>query len=689
MGTFVGIDLGTTFSAVAFINREGNPEIIPTDYGRTVTPSVVYLGKGGPIVGEEAKERQALGEVEIASFFKRSMGDSQFELFFQGKSYTPVDLSALVLQHLKQVAENHLGENVTHAVITVPAYFNNMQREATIEAAGRAGLEVLSIINEPTAAAFAYGMRPTQGAQTVLVYDLGGGTFDVSVVRITESEQQVLGTGGDHNLGGKDWDDRVFGYLVQQFEETFGTDPVGDDFNQLLVKTEEAKKSLSVRESVEIRVQHEGHKGLFTLTRSQFEDLTSDLMERTQRLTEQVLGEINLSWSDLTNVLLVGGSTRMPMVRTYVERMSGRPPLTAVNPDEAVALGAAIQAAMDMEEGSALQTPLYGLAGRKKSVDVISHSLGMIAVNEAQTRYIISIIIQKNQPIPSRQARPFTLRISQRGENKLEVYMTQGESDDPMTCAYLGRYVFSDIPALAARQAILDITYAYDKNGVVNVSAVERSTGKPLSLSIEPLPSDVPDRFALPPAQNVAREHLTVYLSFDLSGSMSGAPLTEAKKAAHAFISQCDLSSTSVGLISFSDNVLVDIKACQDAKKLSKAIDGLTIGRTGGGNEAHPFDEIHKLLTGVTGVRYALVLADGVWSNQSRAIQQAKRCHEAGIEIVGVGFGGADRKFLQAISSSDEHSFFTNMNALTETFSTIAQELTEEGSISKRGGLRF
>lgn len=695
MSTFVGIDLGTTFSVVAYINQEGKPEGIPNEYGRLVTPSVVYLGEDGPIVGDEAKERQAFGEIEIAAFFKRHMGDPYFELLFDGNTYSPTDLSALVLKQLKEVAEQHLAKPVTHAVITVPAYFNNMQREATIEAGKLAGLEVLSIISEPTAAAFAYGMRPTQGTQTVLVYDLGGGTFDVSVVQITPTEQRVLGTGGDHNLGGKDWDDRIFAYLVQKFEEQFGREPVGDDFNELLVKSERAKQSLSVRESVKIRVQAGRQKGTYELTRQQFEALTSDLMERTQRLTEQVLEEINLTWRDLTNVLLVGGSTRMPMVKEYVARMSGKPPLTSVNPDEAVALGAAIQAALDIEGQQATNKPQFFLAGRKKSVDVMSHSLGMIAINEDNSKYINSIIIEKNQPIPSRQTRPYTLRVSRRTESKLEVYMTQGETDDPMSCAYLGKYVFSNMPSVADKKAILDITYAYDKNGVVKVSAEERSSKQPLTLSIEPLPDDVPDRFALPPTQHVAREHLTVYLAFDLSGSMDGRPLREAQKAAHAFISQCDLSNTSIGLISFSDSVLVDVNACQNAKKLANAINKLSIGRTGYGNGTHPFDEIHKLFTGgflskgVEGLHYALVLADGVWSNQRGAIRQAKKCHAAGIEIIGIGFGGADKKFLRQISSSDEHSFFTSMNDLTETFSHIAQELTEGGDMSRLSGLRI
>jgi uncharacterized protein YegL len=246
----------------------------------------------------------------------------------------------------------------------------------------------------------------------------------------------------------------------------------------------------------------------------------------------------------------------------------------------------------------------------------------------------------------------------------------------------LGKYVFSNIPAVASGTAVLDIAYAYDKNGVVNISAVERSSGQPLTLTIEPLPPDVPDRFALPPPPETSmREHMTVYLAFDLSGSMSGDPLKEAQKAAHEFVRQCDLSSTSIGLISFSDTVSPDLAASQDAKQISRAIDGLVCGSTGYGNATDPFREILQRLKEASGVRYALVLADGVWSNQSLAVQRAQACHAEGIEIVGIGFGGADETFLRQISSSSQHSFFTDMHRLTETFSAIAQELTESGGL--------
>lgn len=677
MAKFVGIDLGTTYSVVAYINAQGKAEVIPNEHGNAVTPSVIYFGRGTPTVGDVAKEYQETGATEIASFFKRCMDDAYFLLTFHGKSYTAIDLSALVLGYLKRQAENFLGEPVTDAVITVPAYFTNVQRTATIEAGRKAGLNMLRIINEPTAAALAYGLRPSaQQEQKVLVYDLGGGTFDVSLVSITPTELQVIATDGDHHLGGKDWDDRLISHLETLFEQEFGVELLGDDINELRVQAEKLKRSLSQKQQAEIRVQAVGYTGAYTIDRATFEELTRDLMERTQMLTEQVLREANLSWQDLSGVLPVGGSTKMPMVTEYIRRMSGKPPMSGIHPDEAVGLGAAIQAAMDMEQ---CQQPVYRLAGRKATVDVIAHGLGLIAENHDRSCYVNSILIRKNLPIPSTQTRPYQMKTRRGGQTELEVFLTQGESEDPMQCTYLGRYVFSDFPALSTKHAVLDITYAYDKNGTVNISAVERSTRRPLTLTVHPVPPDVPERFAGRPVDLTTREHLTIYLAFDLSGSMRRRPLKEAQKAAEQFVSQCDLTTTSIGLIGFSDNVHVELHATQNSQKIARAISRLRCGSTGYSNEGDPFEEIYRLCATVSGLRWAVVLADGVWVHQRAAIMRARRCHEAEINIVAVGFGEADQAFLQQIASSSEQSFFTDMNGLTETFTTIAQELTESG----------
>ena len=687
MNNFVGIDLGTTYSVVAYIDSDGRPQVIPNEEGRALVPSVVAFEGDTSLVGDEAKEQQALGKMEVASFFKRSMGDPNFVLSFYGHDYTPIDLSSLVLAHLKAQVERFFHAPVQDAVITVPAYFTHAERTATIEAGQKAGLRVLKIISEPTAAALAYGLRPGagRGAQKVLVYDLGGGTFDISLVAIMEDELRVLGTDGDHNLGGKDWDDCLISYIAQQFEAEFGAELVGDDFNTLRVQVEQLKRTLSAREQADMRVQAGGYSQTYTVARTTFESLTSHLLERTQLLTERVLQDKGLHWSDINGVLLVGGSTRMPMVRNLVERLSGKPPISGVHPDEAVALGAAVQAAMEMEQIAGSSIPKYRLAGRKATTDAIAHSLGMIAENADRSRYINSILIAKNLPIPASQTRPYHMNIRRGGDSRLEVFLTQGESDDPQQCVYLGKYVFTDFPPVSDKLAVLDITYNYDKNGVVQIAAVERSSGQPLKLTVEPVPADVPARFAGRPIDQQVREHMTVYLAFDLSGSMSGAPLAEAKKAAEKFVSQCDLTTTAVGLVSFSDSVHIDQEATQNAKNIERAIHGLSIGRTGYGNMAHPFKTLFDLLNQMPGMRYAVVLADGVWVHQNAAIREAQRCHQTGIEVIAIGFGGADRNFLAQIASSSEQSFFTDLNRLGEAFSTIARELTETAGEPRAG----
>lgn len=685
MGTFIGIDLGTTFSVVAYIDADGKAQCIPNDQQRLITPSVVDLSSNPPIVGDEAKEKQALGEESVYSFFKRDMGNPNALYIESNQKYTPIDLSALVLQYLKHSAETFLNQSVTDAVITVPAYFNNMQREATLEAGRKAGLNVLRIINEPTAAAYAYGIRPTATQAKVLVYDLGGGTFDISLVEITSNELHVIATAGDHMLGGKDWDDRILLYLTSEFEREFGVELLGNQINDLMILAERTKISLSTKQTVKVPIKTSLDSTTYELTRTQFEELTRDLMERTEMLVNQVLDDAGLTWVEIGGVVLVGGSTRMPMVRDYVERMSAKSALTGCNPDEAVALGAAIQAAIDIEQRQA--TPIMQLAGRKIAIDVISHSLGMIAQNEDGTKYINSIIVQKNKPIPCEQTRPYQLRLRRGGQNRLEVFMTQSETTDPMSCAYLGKYVFTEIPSLSVESAVIDIIYAYDRNGVVQVSAIERSTKQALKLIIEPLPEDIPDRFLLPPTVEIQREHLNLYLAFDLSGSMSGQPLLEAKKAATGFSSQCDITNTSLGIIEFSDSVLTTTGISQNIKQINHGIDTLQIGRTGYGNATHPFDEILNHLERAKGLRYAIILTDGVWNDQAAAIRAAQRCHQIGIEIIAIGFGGADKAFLRKISSSEEFSFFTNLADLSETFSAIAQELTENSGQIDPGSL--
>ena len=682
MAPTVGIDLGTTYSAVAWVTPDGMPAVIPDGTGDTLTPSVVSFAGPGPIVGATAKADQARGEADVAAFFKSSMGDPAFIRRLGGRDWSATGLSSLVLAHLKAQAERALGEPVAKSVITVPEYFTHPQRAATIKAGRIAGLDVPRIISEPTAAALAYGLRPGAGAGRFVVYDLGGGTFDVSVVRLTDDSLDVIAATGDHELGGRDWDDRIAVELGARFRAETGADLLAGEVGDLLVAIEQLKRTLSARRSAEIRVSKGTRSTRYTVTRAEFEAASADLLERTAQLTGQALSDAELTWAEIDGVLPVGGSTRMPMVREWIERMSGRPPMGGIHPDHAVVLGAAVQAALLSAADDAGSRPL--LAGRRRVNDVVAHSLGMIAESPDRSRYLNSVLLRRNSTIPCDAVRPYQFDVTA-DHAELEVFLTQGETDDPAESTYLGRYLVTGFPSGVTGAAVIDIAYAYDENAVVSVSAVERSTHTPLNVRVDELPGDVPGRFLGPPAAGGSREPTTVYLAFDLSGSMSGQPLAEAQRAAKAFVSQVDLTMTSVGLIAVSDRVRTQLEASQNATAIDQAIDGLRLGSTGYGNAGQPFDEIHSLLSRREGRRFAIVLANGVWSKQPYAVQRARRCHEDQIDVISIGFGRADRKFLDEIASAAENSFFTSVNELTATFSTIARELTEGTGTATHG----
>jgi molecular chaperone DnaK len=681
MPVTVGIDLGTTYSAVAWVTSYGRPEVISDEADEALTPSVVSFASGAPVVGAAAKADQARGEPDVAAFFKASMGDPAFARSLGGRDWTAAGLSGLVLAHLKEQAEQALQEPVTAAVITVPEYFTHPQRIATMEAGVLAGLDVRRIISEPTAAALAYGLRPGAGNGRFIVYDLGGGTFDVSLVALSTHSLEVIAATGDHELGGRDWDDRLALHLRDRFRADTGGDLLAGEPGALLVAVERLKRTLSAQDSAQIEVSA---GTTYTVTRVEFEAMSADLLERTGQLAGQVLEDAGLTWADVNGVLPVGGSTRMPMVRHWIRRMAGRDPVKDIHPDHAVALGAAVQAALLSAPGlgpagaagpaDSPGRPL--LPGSKRIRDVAAHSLGMIAESHDRTRYVNSVLLRRNTPIPCEAPRPYQFVIS--GDDaELEVYLTQGETDDPAEATYLGRYLVTGFPPGVTGPAVIDITYSYDENTVVSVAAVERSTGTRLKVTEDELPDDVPERFRRPPVIRTSRGPTTVYLAFDLSGSMTGGPEEQARRAAAAFVSQVDLTTTAIGLIAFSDTVVVELLESQNATEIAKAIADMRVGRTGGGNAGDPFEEIRALLEGRPGRRVGIVLADGIWHDQALAAERARRCHESAIDIIAIGFGHADRLFLDQIASCTENAFFTSVYALTETFTTIARELTE------------
>ncbi len=680
MPTIVGIDLGTTNSVVACRDAYGRPGVLANRDGRNITPSVIYFGSEPPSVGDEAKEWGRLGNEEIASFFKPHMGSPTYRLHFHGRDYDATDLAAIVLARLKEDAEARLGSAVDRAVITVPAYFADAQRKATIEAGRLAGLDVARIINEPTAAALAHGLGRSGAEETVLIYDLGGGTFDVTVARIAPDEVAVLATAGDRDLGGKDWDDLIATYLAEKFAADTGIDPLDDPvaLNEVLTLAEQAKWALSERTSARITLQLGRERRSYELSRGEFEALTFPLMDRTRRLTEEALAESGLSWGSLAGVLLVGGSTRMPMVRQYVREMAGRDPRAGVNVDEVVALGAAIQGATEAGEASDDARPRFTLGGSRRVVDVMSHSLGAVAVGPEGDRYVNDVIIRRNLPIPVEGSRPYLHATHGGANDTLEVFLTQGESARPLDCAVLGRYVFSGIQATDA-EVTVDVRMSYDVNGVVQVRAAQRDTGHALSMRVEPVPDDL-SWLGRPPLTLASRGPVApsrIYLLIDVSASMAGNPLFEAQAAARAFLDKCDFTAAEVGLISFSDEVILQAEATDNARRVLAAVARLEADSTT--NLGDALELARNKLNRLDRTRYIVLLTDGYPDAAEAAVEQAAKARGEGIEIVAIGTGDANLDYLCRIASTEEGSIFARQGELVGTFGHIARMIAEGG----------
>ncbi|MDE7264373.1 MAG: molecular chaperone DnaK [Anaeroplasmataceae bacterium] len=469
----IGIDLGTTNSCVS-VMEAGEAKVITNAEGVRTTPSVVAF-KGEEIqVGDVAK-RQAITNPNTVSSIKRHMGDSSYRVDINGKKYTPQEISAMVLQNLKKTAESYLGETVDKAVITVPAYFNDSQRQATKDAGKIAGLEVLRIINEPTAAALAYGIDKTDKEQTVLVFDLGGGTFDVSILSLADGTFEVLATAGDNVLGGDDFDKAVMDWLVAEFKSESGVDLNQDKMalQRLKDAAEKAKKDLSGVTSVEISLPFisMGAAGPLhlnrTLSRTKFNELTAHLVERCLGPVRRALKDAKLTAKDLDQVLLVGGSTRIPAVQDLVKKELGKEPNKSVNPDEVVAMGAAIQGGV--------------LTGDVKDVlllDVTPLSLGIETLGGVFTK-----LIERNTTIPCSKSQVFSTAAD--NQPAVDIHVLQGERPMAADNKTLGRFQLGDIPAAPRGVPQIEVKFDIDANGIVNVSAKNLGTGKEQKITIQ------------------------------------------------------------------------------------------------------------------------------------------------------------------------------------------------------------
>ena len=646
MGIAVGIDLGTTYSAIAYVNRHGVPEMLSNAEGDRITPSVLLFEDDEVVVGTYAEQAAVVYPERIVSFIKRHIGEKDFTFFHDDAEFTPVQLSALILDKLKTDAEARLGEPVEHAVITVPAYFNDHQRRATRLAGEIAGLNVLKLVNEPTAAAFAYGMKNLGGQQSILVFDLGGGTFDVTLLEVDGNDLRAIATDGDHQLGGKDFDDLLVQEVATAFQSRHGVNPMDDliAYHDLQEKCVSAKKSLSQRPRANIFFDYDGNVLRHVITRDHFEALAAPLIDRCLALTKGVLTAAGYRPHMVDTVLLAGGSTRMPMVRNALTSSFGKAPATDINPDEAIALGAALTAALEMAEQSGNEGGID-----LRTHDVTSHALGMVTYNEGELHN--SIIIEKNARIPTERTRhDFTT--THDGQTTLDLWLVQGHSPKPLDCTALGHFEFYGLPSGPAGTCTLSVTYRYTMDGIVEVEAMDSGTGRLLPHRM----GDGVMRF-----EDIATNRVPMHIALvmDCSGSMYGANIEQAQKAAKSF-SQRTLSqeARAISVTAFPGGLQSEITS--DLFRVSRAIDALfPIGSTPMRQGLQDAQETLSFLPGVK--RIYLILTDGHPDDPTGTMKLCQQIRANGARMITVGVGDrVDQDFLKEMASSPNDFHFCN-----------------------------
>jgi molecular chaperone DnaK len=497
-GHTVGIDLGTTFSCIAYLDAEGNPVALANEDDEIETPSLILLAESGHVVVGPTGMRAAMEDPQhVVDRVKRKMGDTDYTRHFDGRDLTPEFLSALILKKLKQDAEKRIGP-IGNAVITVPYHFNDVRRKATQDAGRIAGLHVIDIINEPTAATLTYAWKrgelgalntETKRPRLALVYDLGGGTFDVTLVRYTPTHFQVLATDGDVQLGGLDWNDRLLNHVAEKFQAKHGLDPRQSPATVQVLRhdCDQAKIELSKTTSTSIFCRHEGKSLSVPITRDEFEDMTADLLQRSIDTTELVLEQGRVQPGQLDAVVLVGGSTLMPRVPQMLEQATGQTPYAGLSPHTAVAQGAAIHAAILEAKyrrvGSELTEGLRKHLGVVRQDDVNSHSLGVIARDPKTGRDINHIMIRRNTLLPAEARQVF--QTNEEGQQRVNVQVIEGDAPDPDACSLIGTCTITDLPRGLPKGSLIEVIYSYDDSGRVRVRAVDKTGGRAATTEIQ------------------------------------------------------------------------------------------------------------------------------------------------------------------------------------------------------------
>lgn len=638
MSTAIGIDLGTTFSAISHVNKHGVAEILPNELGKNITPSVLFFEGNQITVGEEAERGAVAYPEQVVQFVKREIGEDDYTFTYNGKTWNAIELSAEILRSLVRSAEARLKTKITQAVITVPAYFGQNERNATIQAAESIGIEVLKIINEPTAAAVAYGLNQLRDKNRCLVFDLGGGTFDVTIIEINQHVIRVKGTDGDDKLGGKDWDDRLMKYVAEAFKKQHGINIFDDVLatHELRERCVNAKIALSQRPEITLSFQHQNKPLRLKITRDHFEAITADLLKRCEEKLSEAMSVACFNTEDIDTILLVGGSTRMPMVRKRIKDIFGKDPSTEINPDECVAMGAAITAAIE----SAIrkdEAPPVDI----ETHDVASHQLGLVVLKEG--KLYNAPIIRKNTPIPTAHTETH-FKTMHKGQSSIDLWLLQGDRKNPQHpgCAALGHFEFFGLPKVDDSIPVA-ITYRYNANGIVEVEASQPNTDGIFSHRV------AKDKYGLEEVLN-NRIPANIAMIVDSSGSMYGEGLSQAKHFVKQFASNNLRENRNMAVYTYPEGLLS--KPSNNVAGVSKQIKKLI--PIGFSNVQIELRRAKEHLKGRAGV--IVLISDGHIANLEDVRRICTAIHKAGCLLFVIGVGtDRNEEVLQSLCAHPDY----------------------------------